>query len=42
MYTYITYKNMDEPVDIYPIDRDEMGEEDNECGDDLMNDLEIR
>ena len=33
---------MVEPVDIDQIDRDEIGEEDNVWGDDLMNDLEIR
>ena len=33
---------MVEPVDIDPIDRDEMGEENDEWGDDLMNDLEKR
>ena len=31
-----------EPVDIDPADRDEIGEEDNEWGDDLMTDLERR
>ena len=33
---------MVEPVDIDPIDRDEIGDEDDEWGDDSMNDLEIR
>ena len=33
---------MVEPVGIDPIDRDEMGEEDDVWGDDLMNDLEKR
>ena len=31
-----------EPVDIDPIDRDEIGEEDYEWADDLMNDLKRR
>ena len=30
---------MAEQVDIDPADRDEMGEEDDECGNDLMNDF---
>ena len=33
---------MAEPVDIDPIDRDEIGEENDVWGDDLMNDLERR
>ena len=33
---------MVEPVDIDPIDRDEIGEEDDVWGDDLMNNLEKR
>ena len=33
---------MAEPVVIDPIDRDEIGEEDNDWGDDLMTDLERR
>ena len=31
-----------EPVDIDPIDHDEIGKEDDEWGDDLMNDLRNR
>ena len=31
-----------EPVDIYPIDRDEIAEEDDKWDDDLMTDLEKR
>ena len=31
-----------EPVDIDPIDRDEIADEDDKWGDDLMNDLERR
>ena len=31
-----------EPVDIDPIDHDEIGEEDDVWGEDLMNDLERR
>ena len=31
-----------EPVDIDPFDRDEIGEEDDKWGDDLMNDLRNR
>ena len=31
-----------EPVDIDPIDRDEIGEEDDKWDNDLMNDMRIR
>ena len=31
-----------EPVDIYPIDRDEIAEEDDKWDDDLMTDMEKR
>ena len=38
----LTYENMIEPVDVDPIDRVEMGEENDEWSNDLMNDLERR
>ena len=39
---YVTYKKMAswEPVDVDPIDRDEIADEDDKWDDDFMNDLE--
>ena len=40
--TYKIYRASWEPVDIDPADCDEIGEEDNEWGDDLITDLDRR